>query len=187
MCGQPDWGLCSQPPHHLPISRHQNPLPGTRAQTLREPGAPCPVCCCRSCSLLPPGPQPLALCYPEPCGRLQPGFCFPGTCGPPPPRPAPPGPQAPPSAMPAVLQPGIMFSSRSPNLLPRLPEGHFTTSLPGCSSQVQFCFPVVYTDSVSLPVPISHTCVHTHMHTRTGLAPFLLLACATFPPSAPSV
>ena len=48
---------------------------------------------------------------------------------PPPPRPAPPGPQAPPSAVPASLQPGIMFSSRSPSLLPRLPEGHFTTSL----------------------------------------------------------
>ena len=161
MCAGPDWGLCFQPPRHLPISRHQNPLPGTRAQTLGEPGALCPVCCCRSCSLLLPGPQPLTLCYPEPCGRLQPGFCFPGTCGShPAPRPLGPRPLPRPcplsSSLASCFPPGDPASSHTcPNVTS--PPAVLATPLK-CSSASPLPTPTL---CPSLSPSHTRVCMHT--------------------------
>lgn len=200
MCARPDWGLCSQPPPHLPISRRQPPSPGRSG---RDPGralSPEPALLLQI--LRPPpswptaGPQPLALCHPDPCSRLQSGFCFPGMLGPhprsPPPRPAPPAPTrwplwAPgPSLGPCPLSSGwhhAFLQVTQPPPTPARRSPHRQPSWPLLSSAVQLPrgphrLPVP-------PCPVSHTRVHTQ--TRTGLAPFLLLACATIPPGTPSV
>ena len=67
MCAWPDWGMCSQQPRYLPISRC-HPPPGRSG--LAEPRAPSLLCCCRPCSLLPPGPQPA--CSPSPSATQTP-------------------------------------------------------------------------------------------------------------------